>query len=285
MPRILSNLTINEVSSVDKGAGEGVRVMLMKRADAKTGDIEMTEAEMQALVGKAATEAVTKALADANKTFTEELAKRDREITLLKMTDAQKAYMSQCGEATQKSFAAMTAADMDKYMAANPIRKAAEPVTVDDLAKRDDVVAKLLASNEALQKRLDAADHKDKLVEFGKRAKELGLTADGDAELMMKAYGGDAEAQTKFEARQATVLKALRAQTDTSVIFHEFGTAKGGTGDAYQELTAKAAELRKAKPDLSQEQAFAKVYEDPANAEIVKRQKLEDTRARNQAVA
>jgi hypothetical protein len=33
MPRILTNLKITEVSAVDKGAGEGVRILLMKRAD------------------------------------------------------------------------------------------------------------------------------------------------------------------------------------------------------------------------------------------------------------
>jgi hypothetical protein len=31
MPRILSNLKIDEVSAVDRGAGEGVRIMLTKR--------------------------------------------------------------------------------------------------------------------------------------------------------------------------------------------------------------------------------------------------------------
>src|SRR5713101_6204254 len=33
MPRILRNLKIREVSAVDKGAGRGVRVMLIKRLD------------------------------------------------------------------------------------------------------------------------------------------------------------------------------------------------------------------------------------------------------------
>jgi len=33
MPKILTRLRIDEVSAVDKGAGEGVKVLLMKRAD------------------------------------------------------------------------------------------------------------------------------------------------------------------------------------------------------------------------------------------------------------
>ena len=35
--------------------------------------------------------------------------------------------------------------------------------------------------------------------------------------------------------------------------------------NALDALKAKAAELRKAKPELSESQAFAKIYEDPAN--------------------
>jgi hypothetical protein len=40
--------------------------------------------------------------------------------------------------------------------------------------------------------------------------------------------------------------------------------------DPYEALKAKAEELRKVKPELSEQQAFAKVYTDPANAEIAK---------------
>ena len=38
--------------------------------------------------------------------------------------------------------------------------------------------------------------------------------------------------------------------------------------NALDALKAKAAELRKVKPELSELQAFAKVYEDPANAKL-----------------
>ncbi len=39
----------------------------------------------------------------------------------------------------------------------------------------------------------------------------------------------------------------------------------GPGATAYDELTAKAAELRKAQPQLSEAQAIAKVYADPVN--------------------
>jgi hypothetical protein len=44
---------------------------------------------------------------------------------------------------------------------------------------------------------------------------------------------------------------------------------------AYGELLVKAAELRKREPRLTKEQAFAKVYTDPANRETVERERRE----------
>ena len=40
MPRLLKELIINDVSSVDRGAGEGVRVMLMKRDAPLPAEVE-----------------------------------------------------------------------------------------------------------------------------------------------------------------------------------------------------------------------------------------------------
>lgn len=51
------------------------------------------------------------------------------------------------------------------------------------------------------------------------------------------------------------------------------------TGDAYQKLVAKAAELQRADPKLTKEQAFTKVYADPANADLVTLYKSERRRA------
>jgi hypothetical protein len=41
-------------------------------------------------------------------------------------------------------------------------------------------------------------------------------------------------------------------------------------GDAYEELEARAEKLRKHDPSLSHAQAFAKIYQDPANRELVR---------------
>ena len=46
--------------------------------------------------------------------------------------------------------------------------------------------------------------------------------------------------------------------------------------DALDELHAKAAKLRKVMPQLSEAQAFAKVYQDPNNVELRRRERAQN---------
>jgi hypothetical protein len=65
----------------------------------------------------------------------------------------------------------------------------------------------------------------------------------------------------------ALAARAVHQATGVSVL------AAGAT--AFDELKAKAAELRKTQPNLTEAQAFDKVYTDPANIEIAKRERRE----------
>ena len=272
MPRILKDLKITEVSSVDRGAGEGVRVLLMKRDETpSTGAVEMNPEEIKAAIAKAAADAA----ATATAAFVVELAKRDSQIAVLKMSPAHKAFYDNCDEATKKAFEGMDDEKRDAHMKANPFKKAADPVVTEDLAKRDADIAKVFAENAELRKRLDQADLEKAQADFTKRAAEMGLTQPGDGELMRKAYAGDAVSQKLFEARQQDVVKALSKQVETSKLFSEFGSQQITFGKAYDSLTALATEVRKGDPKLTPEQAFAKVYTDPANRELVAQHKQE----------
>ena len=57
MPRLLKDLKINDVSSVDRGAGEGVRVVLLKRDDQTTEGMmgqDMSPADVHEVLRKRA---------------------------------------------------------------------------------------------------------------------------------------------------------------------------------------------------------------------------------------
>jgi hypothetical protein len=67
------------------------------------------------------------------------------------------------------------------------------------------------------------------------------------------------------EFRSYAPLRASAAKSDPAP----------SAGSAYDELLVKAREYRKTHSDLSEAQAFAKVFSDPANTELAKRERIE----------
>ncbi len=366
MPRVLRNLKINEVSGVDKGAGRGVKIMLMKRADDDTSDIDFSalryavdalgvdivktikhengkwviysedgskklgtydskdaaverlrqieghknkrddvalnalSAAISSIIADDACtdkvakidesirqfndyvaseendmtpEEIKKLVADAVTPLQVEIAKRDDELALLKMSDKAKRYHDALSdEETKKAFRAKSPQAQDDDADEDDAKKRSTSKRDVEIDKGIDAIRK---ENTDLRKMVDALLLKEHQTEYRKRAVEAGLK-DEDGETMRKAYEGDPEAQSALNKRFSDELKAVKAQVKTGVIFGEFGKSGADRpATAYQEIEAKAAELRKVDPKLSQAQAFSKAYTDPANSELVARHKQE----------
>lgn len=226
------------------------------------------------------------------------LAKRDEEIKKLKtdlskaaMSDKHKAFHAKLKGDEKDKFAAMSPEERDKMIAEygddDGDEQMAKAVAKGDAFKTKDghvfhkrdfgseaayQFAKSQAETIAKQAEEIAKAREEKTAaEFAKRAKDaFGDEAFGA--VLRKAYAGDAAAQADVEKR----IIALRKQADAGAIFTEKGgRGSPAAGTAEAELLAKRDELRKSNPSLTPEQAFAKVYEDRANAEIVKRYKAE----------
>jgi hypothetical protein len=137
-------------------------------------------------------------------------------------------------------------------------------------------VVKALQEGEDLKKRIAALEDERELAGFAKRAGEIGLP-ETDAVVLQKAYRGD---KASIDALLGYV-KAAQTQAKKAGLFTEIGSAGRGAATAFDEITAKAEELRKADKKLSKAQAFARVYEDSDNSELVMRYKQEEARALN----
>lgn len=355
MPKLLYNLKIHEVSSVKRGAGEGVKVTLMKSdtSDANVLSIfkialdhgatlqEVARAEVA--MNKAADEIEQNIDASAQQASVETslsqcidhlaglvpAGKVDAFKTAVAavtkesdMTEAEKAEalkkeqdLAKTLEALQKSNAALTrqvailsmskeeqdyivaapleGEKLDTFIAAKPEERAetikafppkkkpnGKNVDEDDTAKS---IEKAIAESpvlKALQTENAELKKKDKLARFAKEAVAMGLP-EAHGEVMMKAFEGDEEAIKKHSA----MVKGIAEQARTGKIFEEFG--KGGDNQpgatAYDQIRAKGEELRKADPKLSPQQARAKVLSDPANADLVQRNKAEEAARRRAA--
>lgn len=228
--------------------------VIMKGAKVMADDKDkVTKADLD----KAVTEAVAKAIKEKD----ELIAKANDELAFAKMSQEHQQYASdqEMSPDDKKKFAAMSPAERDKAMKSDPVEGRLPESVKKRLAKLDDIEK---SQNELLTER--------DLMRCQKRAIEIGLT-EADGALIQKAQNGDKEAIKKLE----DMVAALTAQVKKGGLFTELGTNRGATGNAMTQLIAKRDELRKATPALTEEQAFAKVYGDPANKELVAQEKSE----------
>jgi hypothetical protein len=357
MVNILRNLRINRVASVDKGAGEGVQVLLMKREDESEAEIDkkvtfrsskdgaislwheadaVTDVEApkkpkkkkikkfaidllkqsvaslfdatpetEALLEKtfqefethvqsvmtasdsdsAATEAAIEAGTEGGinkgenkmtkeemdnlnkqlKDATDALAKANADIAFLKMSKEEQDFAKNFSETEKAKFAAKKP-DERKADMEDCAKKATEQVP-ESVKKALADAAVLKTEHEALQKRLDALEVVRENEALAKRATEVNV----DVDTLRKARKGNVEAVTKLEDS----IIALNKQVKEAGLFKEFGSSQTVGGNAYDQIQAKAAEVRKADSKLTPAQAFEKAYNDPANAELVKLYKRE----------
>jgi hypothetical protein len=227
MVNILRNLKIDEVSSVDKGAGEGVKILLMKR------DADIIGDAVRELAGYVNSIAVDKNIVD-----------KDAEIA---------ECISQCRD----------------YLKRTVSQHKEHPMP--DIPH---YIQKLLDDNTMLAKRLNALEAGGDLVASCHKAVEYGLP-ETEGVTIQKAMDGDKEAVVKLLG----FIKSAFAAARTGMVFGEFGSGPGhgGPATALDELNVLAKTLQASDPKLSQHQAFAKVYEDPANIELVRRERWENS--------
>ena len=135
----------------------------------------------------------------------------------------------------------------------SPVVKALQATIDKQVADLADVT-KRLKDTEDKAAALVAEKRRQQFVEKANALKRLpGLTADDHAELLDKTEAAlGAEAFAKLYG----VLQASNKAIDESLLYREIGG--GGApepGSAWAEVVAKAADLRKAVPDISEEQA------------------------------
>jgi hypothetical protein len=191
---------------------------------------------------------------------------------ILKLSPVHQDYLdaNDWDEREKQNFLEKTPEERDEHMDKNPIAKG---------ASLPDYVVVALAKAAANDKIIKALQEKDEITTFAKKASDLGMP-EVFGETLRKAYKGDAAAIKKLEE----AIKGLGEQVRTGKVFAEFGTTlPGADATAAAEMTAKAAELRKANPKLSEASAFTKAYTDPANIELKRRYDAEEAKKRANA--
>jgi hypothetical protein len=266
---------------------------------AKSTDIKVEDGTDPAIAGQQVRTAVDKkSLKKALKLTRKELAAEQEKCKVWKarakaalgMTKPQADYLNHpdndADDEEKAKFLDASAEKREKMMKANPV----EAMTAKRIAALPEPVRKKLESAEANSASIAKMNEDAELVEFGKRASAVGQPAEFGANLRLlaKALGTEEERKTAYD-EVLKVLDAYAAQAKAAGLFREVGKSGGTTaaGTAYDQLVAKAEEARgefnksvaaNGKP-MTAEQAFDKVYSDPANRELVNQYKNEQRRA------
>lgn len=251
---------VDDPAATDKGAL--IDETIKQFSDHVEGEIEKTLSGGQPVIS--AEDEMSVALKKAlglSETATEAEMIAAVEISKAGMSDVEKTYHDALKTPDeQRAFRALSKADRAVKMAP------AAPTVAPE-------VQKALDENADLKKRLAVLEDERALAKFVIEAVDLGIPA-SKAEILMKADRGDKEAVGELKQ----LLKAAYAAAEAGAVFKEFGGSGRGVdaNDPNAAIWAKADELRKTQPELSREQAFAKVYADPANKELAKRERREN---------
>ena len=153
--------------------------------------------------------------------------------------------------------AVMSAEDFQKALDTT-VAKAVEVA----IAKKDEEISGLKGTIEKMQSDAEQA-------EFANIAKSIGQPAEFGVTLRTLKKS-DAAAYEDLVKRMSAQHVALTK----SQLFHEVGSGKPASGSAAETLLAKAADLRKADPKLTEAQAFTKAYDaDPELREAYKKER------------
>lgn len=206
-----------------------------------------------------------------------QLAIAKAEVALLKMSDKHTSYCAargdDMGSDEKDKFTAMEPAERDAHMEKHPVKQDMEKAIQAEVAKRvanDPSVVELRKQVESLTKR-------EQITEVRKTWSEQGLT-NPQMDVVQKAWEGATD-KAPIEA-MVKQLAAANAQAREAGIFKELGgTGNDNGATPHDELMAKAHELKKSNPALTIEQAYTKVFQDPVNSEIAKRERASGRQA------
>ncbi len=234
----------------------------------------MSGAKLPEAMQKIVDEAIAKAVADLTvksaseaATLKAEIAKRDEALVIAKMSDKHKSYHDNLGDDEKKKFAAMSSEDRDAAMEKTKKRYEEDPI-----------YKSLRETNEKLIKRIEAIEDERGLEISTIEAKELGMVQKNAGEIVLKMKKScDEDTYKAWKDSMLTMKKQRDAFAKQSHAFEELGTSLGNNsgGSAIDELNLKRDELRKSQPSLTEAQAFEKVLLDPANRELMMREKQE----------
>jgi hypothetical protein len=255
MPRILTKLRISEVWAVDRGAGEGVKVMLIKRFSETAKESTMSTSEhLDDIMKHRGPIALAKYICESGAHGISESAftaavTRHAQAQHPNLTEAQAFAKVYENESVWRACAVLKAAEFAAFDV--------KPIVVygDDARDVDNATAAVRAYEEIVRIGREKFPYLPPAIQFARIFEDKNYAA--LAARANRVRAGDVYSMANAGPPYAKSDPTPNADT------------------AYDELMRKAEAYRDAHPELSISQCFDKIYTDPANIEIAKRERME----------
>jgi hypothetical protein len=305
MPKVLTKLRIDEISAVDRAAGEGCKVVLYKRDDSderrgfyhrlfakgsggrvarhpprmRSHDVHSTRAEaLRGLLFTPDGHALMRARPDTDiDTLADHLVEASQRPTEREDTDMNKMELITKSDVGMHAFCKGLVDRGIAYPHWEFDSKVLEPYARNKFPTLHpgNAIAKVLLEERPVAAAYSAVHSAYHPAHGVAKAVVADDDDDDDTDAIRRAW----------EARRAAALRRTRQATRPDPLDDDGAGDEGGRvvddalGDEKSALAALqrlAVETRKADPKLTREQAFSKVYTDPANARLAARERAEN---------
>lgn len=257
-PKRLTNLSIDEVSIVDDPANQHAHAVIVKANFKPCADCTDPKA----------CSAMQKCSMDAKKSAASAASTTEVGMTLEEAQAALTKAQGEIASVTKERDEALTKAkDLESQVSAKDgeIAKLKNPPSDEDVLKAlpepvrkmvEESTARAKAAEEAVAKMAAEREESESIA----KAKELGV---GDptvlGPVLMRIGKGKSTADDQKLIEQ--LLKASRNQSQVAALFKTVGSGDKTEADPHEQILAKANELKKADPALTDAQAYTKAVE------------------------
>jgi hypothetical protein len=275
MAKKLTRLKIDEISLVDRGAGEGVRVMLSKRRDRPSINEQRwaTMFRREVDFSKIHEPPVDDIVDDDNGDVTDGKLSPQLEQHINALIVA----VPGTSRSQAANFLLRTAHGRGLLRTLATVKSTTNKETPMDRATELQSIVKSHGGIQAMAKLFVAANKSIGNVtefEFSKLIDDAAQLTRQAGERPDQAFSRFYSAPESLELRKAIQLcksvPAPRVSVDPVVVDEDEDVSDEDCAKAYEKLQALAADLRASKPELSEAQAFSKVFTDPKNISIAR---------------
>jgi hypothetical protein len=264
LPRLLTKIRIDEVSAVDRGAGEGTRIILMKRYEPHVEEARRASYEKFLKIFTSKADAADDGDDDAGDRSDDAGGLADHPVVSLATLLVASGHKPDIASALDYLLNTPHGAALLNRVRTHKGESPMESIEKLKAERKQKLLAIGKAGGAVAMAKILVSDNDS----HGLSEEEYTAIVTEDAQKRFPDKRSDSAFDKVFSDPGPDGVLLRKAHAVVKFDAMNGGNDRTESDKALDDLTVKADEYRKAHPELSQAQAFAKVFTDPANIEL-----------------